>query len=76
MREAILEILLSIREDADFEKSADFIEDGLLDSFEIVDLVSGLEDRFQIEIRGTDIIPDNFINFDRIAALVEKYQEG
>lgn len=76
MREVILEILQSIREDAEFEQSEDFIEDGFLDSFEIVDLVSELEDRFLIEIRGTDIIPENFTNLDTITALVEKYQEG
>ena len=76
MREVILEVLQSIRADAEFEKSEDFIEDGFLDSFEIVDLVSELEDRFLIEIRGTDIIPENFTNLDTIAALVEKYQEG
>lgn len=74
MSEAILEILRSIREDADFESSEDFIEDGFLDSFEIVNLVSELEERFQIEIRGTDIVPENFINLNVIAALVEKYQ--
>lgn len=76
MREEILEILQGIREDAEFENSEDFIEDGFLDSFEIVDLVSELEDRFLIEIRGTDIVPENFTNLDAIAALVEKYQEG
>lgn len=76
MREVILEILQGIREDAEFEQSEDFIEDGFLDSFEIVDLVSELEDRFLIEIRGTDIIPENFTNLDTITALVEKYQEG
>lgn len=76
MREVILEILQSIREDGDFENSADFIEDGLLDSFEIVNLVSELEEKFLIEIRGTDIVPENFTSLDVIAALVEKYQEG
>ncbi len=76
MRETILEILRSIREDVDFESSEDFIEDGFLDSFEIVDLVSGLEDEFLIEIDGTDIVPENFTNLDTIGALVEKYQEG
>lgn len=76
MREVILEILQSIREDGDFENSADFIEDGLLDSFEIVNLVSELEEKFLIEIRGTDIVPENFTSLDVMTTLVEKYQEG
>lgn len=76
MKEEILEILQNIREDGDFEHSKDFIEDGFLDSFEIVNLVSELEDKFQIEIRGTDIVPEHFTNLDTIAQLVKKYQEG
>lgn len=76
MREEILVILRNIREDGDFENSEDFIEDGFLDSFEIVNLVSELEDKFQIEIRGTDIVPEHFTNLDTIVRLVEKYQEG
>lgn len=76
MREEILEILQSIREDADFEHSTDFIEDGFLDSFEIVNLVSELEDAFLIEIRGTDIVPENFTSLDTISALIDKYREG
>lgn len=76
MREEILVILRNIREDGDFENSEDFIEDGFLDSFEIVNLVSELEDKFQIEIRGTDIVPEHFTNLDTIVRLVKKYQEG
>lgn len=71
-----MELLKQIKSDVDFETSQDFIEDGLLDSFEIVDLVSGLEDEFSIEISGRDIIPENFINLETIATLIEKYTEG
>lgn len=75
MRESLLDILRNIREGIDFGQSEDFIEDGLLDSFEIVNLVSELEDRFLIEIRGIDIVPENFINIDTIVSLITKYQE-
>ena len=70
----ILEVLKSIKEDVDFESSTDFIEDGLLDSFDLVNLVSELEDVFDIEIRGVDIIPENFTSIETITELVEKYQ--
>lgn len=76
MKSRILEVLKQIVADADFENSEDFIEDGLMDSFEIVDLVSGLEDKFDIEISGRDIIPENFVNLEAIEALVGKYTEG
>lgn len=75
MKDSILEVLREVNEDADFESSSDFIEDGLIDSFEIVDLVSKLEDKFPVEIRGTDIIPENFVNLEAIEKLVKKYLE-
>ncbi len=70
----VLEVLKSVKEDVDFESSTDFIEDGLLDSFDLVNLVSELEDVFDIEIRGVDIVPENFVSLETIEALVEKYQ--
>lgn len=76
MKSRILEVLKKINVDADFEKSEDFIEDGLIDSFEIVNLVSGLEDEFDIEIGGRDIIPENFVELEIIEALIRKYTEG
>lgn len=70
--ETILGILQEIREDADFEGSADFVADQLLDSFDFMTLVDALEDTFEIEIDGRDIIPENFISLKTIADLVEK----
>ena len=62
------------KEDVDFECSKDFIEDGLLDSFEIVELVSALEDAFEIEISGRDIIPENFVSVETIEDMIDKYR--
>ena len=76
MKDSILEVLKQVIGDTDFVSSQDFIEDGLMDSFEIVELVSGLEDQFSIEINGSDIIPENFMNLEAIEALVLKYTEG
>ena len=71
----ILDILIGLKDDADFENSEDFIEDGLLDSFDLVNLVAELETEFDIEIKGSDIIPENFVSIEKIAELVEKYQQ-
>ena len=75
MKDSILEVLREVNEDADFESSLDFLEDGLIDSFEIVELVSKLEDKFPIEIRGIDIVPENFLNLETIEKLLKKYLE-
>ena len=75
MKDSILEVLREVNEDADFENSSDFLEDGLIDSFEIVDLVSRLEEKFPVEIKGIDIVPENFLNLETIEKLLKKYLE-
>lgn len=68
----ILSILKGIREDSDFENSNNFIEDGLFDSFDIVNLSGELEENFGITIEAEDIIPENFISIISIEKLIEK----
>lgn len=70
----IKEILKNIRPEEDFEKSEDFVEDGLLDSFDVVTLVSELDKNFNISIDGADIVPDNFNKFINITRLLKKYK--
>jgi acyl carrier protein len=68
----VLEILQEIRPEFDFGKSTDFISEGMLDSFDIVSLVAGLDKDFGISIDGTDILPENFRNLETIDALLRK----
>lgn len=74
MREKILEILQDLRPELDFTESNDFIEDGYLDSFDMVALVSDLDKTFCISILGEDIIPENFANLEAIENIVKKYK--
>lgn len=71
----ILKILKKLRPEFDFIKSNDFIADGLLDSFDIVMLVSELENGFGIAIDGLDIIPENFSSIEQIETLIKKSGE-
>lgn len=68
----IIGILKEIRPEFNFETSEDFIEDGYLDSFDLVTLVSELDSTFGISIDGLDIIPENFISVKAIAEMVKK----
>lgn len=56
MKEQIFSILSGMRPEYDFSTSQDFISDGMLDSFDVVTLVSELEEKFSIAIDGEDII--------------------
>ena len=70
----ILEILESIHPEHDFSASADFIEEGLLDSFDIVNIVSMLEEKFEIIISGEDVTPENFKNIKNLTEFIKKYR--
>ncbi len=70
--EASLEILKNVRPDADFVSSNNFIDDGLLDSFDVVTLVTELDEKYSTSIDGLDIIPENFKNIQSIKALLIK----
>ena len=68
----IADILKEIRPEFDFTTSNDFMADGMLDSFDMVTLVSTLDKTYGISIQGTDIVPENFQNLQTIEALVRK----
>ena len=73
MKEQILKILMELRPEFDFtQEGVDFIEDGMLDSFDLVTLVSELDNAFGISIDGVDILPENFCSIDAITKLLAK----
>jgi len=69
---SVMEILTEIRPEFDFAASSDFIADGMLDSFDMVTLVSALDKNWGISIQGTDIVPENFQNLQTIESLLRK----
>jgi len=69
--EKLLEILKSIRSDIDFEKEEKLIDDGVLDSFDIVSIVGELCDAYEVTITAEDMEPENFNSAKAMLALVE-----
>jgi len=72
LKKKIVDFLTEIRPEFDFETSNNFIEEGMLDSFDIVSLVASLDEEFGISIDGTEILPENFSNVDSIFQLLIK----
>ncbi len=72
MKEKVIQILSELRPEFDFNDSLNFMEEGMLDSFDIINLVTALDQEFGISIDGIDVLPDNFSTIDRIIGLVEK----
>jgi len=73
MKEKIIEILADLRPEFDFtEEGVDFIEAGMLDSFDIVSLVDEIEEKFGVAISGSDVVPENFASVDAICQTIER----
>lgn len=76
MRDLIKKILEDIRPDVDFENDNNLIDNGILDSFDIITLAGELCDSFSIEIGAEDIIPENFNSLDLIVSMVQCLQNN
>lgn len=70
----LLEILHEINPEAEFEGRTDLFDSGDLDSMSIVMLVSEINDEFDINIRVTDITPENFNSTENIMKLIRRLQ--
>ncbi len=70
--ERLIEILEGIRPDVDFNNEKKMIDDGILDSFDIVSIISELNDEYQIAIRVHELGPDNFNSVEVIMNMVQR----
>jgi len=72
--EKLLGILSNVRPDIDFSKTNQLIDNGVLDSFDIVMLVGELNEEFDIKIGVENLVPDNFNSADAIMDLISRLQ--
>lgn len=70
--EELLEILNDVRDDIDFENTADLVSGKILTSFDIIQLISTLDDEYDISIPASEIVPANFDSVQAIYELIQK----
>lgn len=69
--EKLLEILQRVRPDVDFKNETLLIDDGILDSMDVVSIISELDDEFCVQVRINELIPDNFNSVEAIWNLIQ-----
>lgn len=73
--ELLLELLKEVKSDIDFEKETDLVDEGLLDSLEIVTIIASIEEKFGVEIDPDDIDPDNFQSAEAMWEMIQKIKK-
>ena len=74
MKEKLLQILKEVRPDVNFEKETKLIDDGILDSFDIIQVVMELNEGFDIGIQVEDLEPVNFNDIEAMMELITRLQ--
>ena len=73
--EKLIELLQEIKEDIDYENETALIDDELLDSFDILQLISAIDDEFDVAIPAAMIIPQNFNNVEALWNMIQELMD-
>ena len=76
IEEKVLKALEAVNEDIVANKDKDLLAAGIIDSFDIVNLVVELEEAFDIEIDPSLVIPENFRTVDAMIELIKSITEA
>ncbi|MDD5824236.1 MAG: phosphopantetheine-binding protein [Firmicutes bacterium] len=71
----LIRIMSEIKPDVDFETATTLIDDDMIDSLDIIAIVSEVNDTFDIEIDVNDLMPENFNSAEALWELVEKLRD-
>lgn len=73
--EELKELLEGICPDIDFDKEKKLIDDGILDSIDIIGMITEINDAFDVEINVQYLLPENFNSIEAIYALIQKLSD-
>ncbi len=70
--EELLELLKDVRDDIDFTKEDKLIDDKILTSFDIIQIIASIDDTFDVSIPATQIVPGNFNSMQSIYNMIQR----
>lgn len=73
--EKLLEILNDLHPDVDFETQDHLVDGGILDSMDIVSLITEISEAYDVTITARDIIPENFNSAQALYALIQRLED-
>lgn len=73
--EELLKILSDLHPDVDYEAEKKLIDNMILDSLDIVNLITEISEVFDVNITAKDIVPENFNSAEALYALIQKLED-
>ena len=71
----LLEIRENLHPEVDFDTCTTLIDDKILDSFDIITIISEINEEFDVVIPAEEIVPENFNSAQALYALVKKLED-
>lgn len=76
LRNFILENYLFTDDQSELENSDSFLENNILDSMGVLELVAFLEEKFGVRTEDQEMIPANLDSVEKLAAFVKAKSQG
>ena len=71
----LLEILKKVKPNVDFETEDALIDDGILDSLDVITIISEVTEAFDVSVPADEIVPDNFNSAEAMMELIERLED-
>ena len=76
LMDELIQILSDVKDDVDFANCTTLIDDGILNSFDILQIISELNDAYDISIPASEIVPANFNSAKALYEMVKRLQDA
>ena len=73
--DALLEILTNLHPEVDFETCSTLVDDKIIDSFDIVIIISEINEEYDVVIPAEEIVPDNFNSAQALYQLIQRLED-
>ncbi len=74
--EKLLQILESVKPGVDFKASKNMIEEGLIDSFDMISIIANINMEFGIDFSVAEITPENFATVETLYKTIERIKNS
>ncbi|CAM2741851.1 MULTISPECIES: hypothetical protein [Slackia] len=73
--DAVIEMLEDVKEGVDYRNATALVDNREIDSFDILAIISAIDDEFDLSVPAKDIVPANFNSAQSLCALINRLAE-